>query len=168
MGVRVGVLSCWTMLVQQYLFGYHMFFFWPLLWTDMFALLITVYIMFVLHMFLKQRQQAPAAISCAVWVSCCYLQVWVFFAELWMGAMCSVGIVFGNFGWFFVVCSARTPVLATGTMTGAYGVRLDCGVIVLDIYKLVPWASGIQCFCSPMHAHFSPPFWQLLVLLWHI
>jgi hypothetical protein len=75
-----------------------------------------------------------------------------------MGAMCSVGIVFGNFGWFFVVCSARTPVLATGTMTGAYGVRLDCGVIVLDIYKLVPWASGIQCFCSPMHAHFSPPF----------
>ena len=168
MGVRVGVLSCWTMLVQQYLFGYRMFFFWPLLWTDMFALLITVYIVFVLHMFLKQRQQAPAAIRCAVWVSCCYLQVWVFFAELWVGAMCSVGIVFGNFGWFFVVCSARTPVLATGTMTGAYGVRLDCGVIVLDTYKLVPWASGIQCFCSPMHAHFSPPFWQLLVLLWHI
>ena len=144
MGVRVGVLSCWTMLVQQYLFGYRMFFFWPLLWTDMFALLITVYIVFVLHMFLKQRQQAPAAIRCAVWVSCCYLQVWR--PELWQEHMVCDWIVVSLF-WTLTNWSLGHPassVFAHPCMLISHH-RFDNCWFYCDIYNYLGVGSTLQC-----------------------
>lgn len=124
----------------------------------MFALLITVYYVCIAHWCLKQRQQAPAAISCAVWVSCCYLQVWVFFAELWTGAMCSVGIVFGNFGWFF--CGLLSQDTSAGDRNYDRSIWCAIGLWCHCFGHLQTGPLGIRhpVFLLTMHAHFSPPF----------